>query len=581
MRRRSVLVRLYQEAELCLYLLVGKTQRAEHVLLKLAVGYSHRAGKKLYAVHYKVIALCPHVRGVGVKVFKAFVQRHGERVVHRVPASGLLVILKERELDYPQKVVLVGGDDVHLLGCYQPERAESGQNDIVFVRHDEHHVALLGTEAVYYRVKLSVLEELREGAGRLVLHPADIRQSLCAYSLGVLGELVYFLSRVDPCAVLDDYRPYRAARLYRRAEHYKINILDRFGDVLNLHAEACVRLVRAVAVHGVGIGQPREREGYILSHYLLEEPLHQSLAYLQDVLDIDKGHLHVYLCKLRLPVRSEVLVPEAACELDIAVKAGDHQKLLVYLGRLRQSVELAVVYSRGNEIVPRALRGGAYHHRGLYLDEVVVIEVLSCDLGDFMPEEKIFGELFRPEVKVAVSELELIVDLVRVGYLKGGGLSLCENAKVCHSYLDRSGSDFGVYTFSGSDHALCHKHILVSDRSRLLKNLPVGVVSEGELHYAGSVPKIYKYEVSEVPYLLSEAAYHHLAGGKRDLGTVVSPSEVIHSVHISSSDLIHILFSPSPSVSDSRFSSSPSVSKVSFIISETNAVLKASSDASV
>ena len=56
-----------------------------------------------------------------------------------------------------------------------------------------------------------------------------------------------------------------------------------------------------------------------------------------------------------LLISSQVLIAEAARELYISVKARQHQQLLIYLRRLRQSVKLAVMYTRGHEVVSRTV----------------------------------------------------------------------------------------------------------------------------------------------------------------------------------------------------------------------------------
>ena len=66
-------------------------------------------------------------------------------------------------------------------------------------------------------------------------------------------------------------------------------------------------------------------------------PLHQ----LEDELDVGEGHLHIELRQLLNAVGAEVLVPEAARDLEIALEAGDHEELLEDLRRLRQREEAA------------------------------------------------------------------------------------------------------------------------------------------------------------------------------------------------------------------------------------------------
>ena len=101
MRRCGILVCVNKEAELFFNLLIGKTKKSEHSLLKLRVGYTDRTTAKLNAVKNQVVSLCSYLALVGVKVFKALFHRHREWVVHSKPAFRLIVPLKERELGNP------------------------------------------------------------------------------------------------------------------------------------------------------------------------------------------------------------------------------------------------------------------------------------------------------------------------------------------------------------------------------------------------------------------------------------------------------------------------------------------------
>ena len=54
-----------------------------------------------------------------------------------------------------------------------------------------------------------------------------------------------------------------------------------------------------------------------------------------------EAHLQVELGELGLAVAAQVLVAEAAGDLEVAVHAGDHQQLLELLGALRQGIDRA------------------------------------------------------------------------------------------------------------------------------------------------------------------------------------------------------------------------------------------------
>ena len=71
---------------------------------------------------------------------------------------------------------------------------------------------------------------------------------------------------------------------------------------------------------------------------------------------VDEAHLEVELGELRLAVAAQVLVAEAARDLEVAVDAGDHQQLLELLRALRQGVDVARLEARRDDEVAGALR---------------------------------------------------------------------------------------------------------------------------------------------------------------------------------------------------------------------------------
>ena len=75
----------------------------------------------------------------------------------------------------------------------------------------------------------------------------------------------------------------------------------------------------------------------------MEKLYHEFFRHIHDVFLIDKAQLHIDLRKFRLPVGTQVLVTEAAHDLEVFLKAGDHQQLLEKLGRLRQGIKAPLV----------------------------------------------------------------------------------------------------------------------------------------------------------------------------------------------------------------------------------------------
>ena len=88
------------------------------------------------------------------------------------------------------------------------------------------------------------------------------------------------------------------------------------------------------------------------------------------------GHeagLGVELHELVLAVGPQVLVPQAAGDLVVAVDAAHHQQLLEQLGRLRQRVEAARHLAGRHQELAGALRRRRHQHRRLDLDEALPV----------------------------------------------------------------------------------------------------------------------------------------------------------------------------------------------------------------
>jgi hypothetical protein len=138
-----------------------------------------------------------------------------------------------------------------------------------------------------------------------------------------------------------------------------------------------------------------------------------------------------------LTVAPRVLVAVAAGELEVLVHARDHEDLLVQLGRLRQSVELARIQARGHEVVAGALGRRFYEGRSLDLPKTLADEILARREGDLV--SKLDFSLHREgaQVEIAVFEPEFFLGVGLLVDHEGEGLAAREN-------VDRLGEDFDL-----------------------------------------------------------------------------------------------------------------------------------------
>src|SRR3989454_4794887 len=118
--------------------------------------------------------------------------------------------------------------------------------------------------------------------------------------------------------------------------------------------------------------------------------------------------LEVDLRELRLAVIAQILVAEAARQLEVAVEARHHEQLLVDLGRLRQGVELPRVYPRRHEVVARTLRGRLGQDRGLDLEKLQIGQRTAGPLQQPGAQHEVALHLGTAQIPLAGLEPELL-----------------------------------------------------------------------------------------------------------------------------------------------------------------------------
>ena len=119
-----------------------------------------------------------------------------------------------------------------------------------------------------------------------------------------------------------------AAGIERAREDRELATLHSLGDIGDLHAEAEIRLVGAVALHCLSPGHALNRKLHLDAEHFLENRVQKLFIDREYIVRVHKGELHIDLRELRLTVRAEILVAVAARQLEVAVIAGAHEELL-------------------------------------------------------------------------------------------------------------------------------------------------------------------------------------------------------------------------------------------------------------
>jgi hypothetical protein len=249
--------------------------------------------------------------------------------------------------------------------------------------------------------------------------------------------------------------PGPGARLDQPGERVQAQGRHLVGHVGDRHAEAQVGLVGAVAQQRLGIAEAREGARGVHVHQLAQAH-EERLDQLDDALHAGERHLDVHLRELRLAVRAQVLVAEAAHDLEVAVHARDHQDLLEDLRRLRERVEVGVVDAGRHQVIPRPLGRGLGQERRLDLEEALLVEVAADLQGGPVPEPDVALHPRPAQVQVPVLEADVLArpDLVLDGKRRRPGLG--KHADLAGQHLHASRGDVGVDGLGRSRRHLPH-----------------------------------------------------------------------------------------------------------------------------
>ena len=333
MRRRPVGERLEQEAELAAGLLVGQPDHVENPLLHLGFVDTERAASDLRAVEHDVVRPRERLSRALLEVGGILLRRRREGVVDGCPtlvAAVELDPLEHGRVDDPDELPRVVVDEAAPLphleagGCEQAERVGAS------ACCEEDTVSGTGARLRREAGTLVLGQVLGDRAAELtVLLHQHVRETLGATRAGPVLPGVELLACLSGSARHDDGAD--VVVVGARLEHPERRVREVLGEVDELAAEAQVGTVDAVAAHRLVVRHPRDRQRHLVTDELAPQPGDERLDQRLDVLGVAEAHLDVELGELRLPVRPEVLVAEAAGDLEVALHAGDHEQLLEQL----------------------------------------------------------------------------------------------------------------------------------------------------------------------------------------------------------------------------------------------------------
>src|SRR5688500_2436212 len=285
------------------------------------------------------------------------------------------------------------------------------------------------------------------------------------------------------------------AGLDRCTRDSKISSTKRICRVEYLEPVAEVRTIGSVALHRIGIRQALEGR-WNLDRRITEQVAEQPLRQREDVFGADERSFDIDLGELGLPVSTEILVAEAACDLEVSVETGNHQQLLVELRRLGQRIELTRMHPARHQIIACSLGGRLGEHRCLELQIATLVEIPPRALLQTVPENEVLLQLGPTKIEVAMPEAQVFGGQLFSSASRDRdcrNIGNRENLERGAAKLDLAGSYFRVSHFLGAqrDFAFNANHVFLAE-SRCVGDCGCGspVRIEGHLEKSGAIAEI-------------------------------------------------------------------------------------------
>jgi len=280
-----------------------------------------------------------------------------------------------------------------------------------------------------------------------------------------------------------------------------------------------IGLVDAVETNDLVVAHPGKGRWQIVTD-AGERRLQKAFDGVEDHFRAREANLQINLSELGLTVGTQVFVAEAAHDLEIFVKAGDHQNLLEQLRRLRQGIELTGMHTAGHEIVARTLGRGARHEWRLDLEEALRVQIFTDGDGNPVAQLDVVLHLRPTEVEIAVLKAHFLVGDRRISRRERQGFAVVKHTQFVGNDFNLACGDVLVdrvgiaqlYVTEDGDHEL-RAHC-----GGAVVHFGAGIGCDDYLRDTSAVSQIEKDKVAEIASAVYPSHEH-------DLGTSIGGAQ--------------------------------------------------------
>mmetsp|Transcript_82971 Transcript_82971/g.130851 ORF Transcript_82971/g.130851 Transcript_82971/m.130851 type:complete len:247 (+) Transcript_82971:1582-2322(+) len=146
-----------------------------------------------------------------------------------------------------------------------------------------------------------------------------------------------------------------------------------------------------------------------MTYNLLENTPHHRLEGIQYVILRDERHLAIDLREFWLAIGTELFVAETLHDLEVAIHACDHEKLLESLWRLRQRIKLTRIHTRRHHEISSSLRCGLYQNWRLHLNKACLTQVFPHNARNSVSQKQCIFDRVSSDIEISIAHTCLLL----------------------------------------------------------------------------------------------------------------------------------------------------------------------------
>ena len=336
--------------------------------------------------------------------------------------------LKKRELCYPYEAIFVFVKKIHLFCKFYTKSTKNIIYNFILVCGKEKQISRFTFHSLNQSIHLFFCHEF--GKGRFactIFCNSDVSKTFCTISLSKINKLVNLLTR--HAALTFCVNTTNASACFQCIlEYYESTIFHYLTYVMQFHTKTHVRFIGTETIHSFLPCDSLDWKFDIYIKYFFKQVCKKSFVYINNIIYIYEGKLHIDLCKFRLTVCTKILITETTCDLNVTVISGAHQKLFIQLWRLWKSVERTWVNSGWNKIISCTFRCTLAKHWCLNFQESFICEEFTGKHHYFALHHQISLKIRSSQVKVTVFQTNFIFCLAVLFDRERRNLRLCQNS---------------------------------------------------------------------------------------------------------------------------------------------------------